>query len=481
MRLRYRPRHSSKSDKYSGMFKSVSEPPKRFAFVRRKWFIALMVVLVLLGGAGAWAAYLWFTLEDDVQVDVTPVTPNENEDEPFNFLLVGSDSRAGLTEAEQLDLGAEEVGGERADTLIIAHVDPETEHVIMVQFPRDLWVKSASGPFMKINETLDVSRNNLVETVEEVSGLNINNYAKVNIAGFRDVVDEIGGVEICIPDPIPFDPQTGIEVTEEETGMVEFDGDRAIRFVRSRHFTTGDFERIQNQQKFLAAAIDKVTSPLTFLNLRTLLNLRTIAGDNIEIDANTNLTELYGILKKFRAFNPENYEAYTVPNLGVGAAGEAGDISIVQPNPRAMRVMFEAIANNESPAEADGVPDIHPSEVEVGVYNGTGIIGEADAAAGELEAATDTEGGSVEVSIITDAKRQDYKRSVIVYDEDDLDSEEKAQVLAGAIRNPVLRAGNTKAGVDVEVIVGSNFKTKPFVQLTPLPIPKPTELPEECR
>jgi LCP family protein required for cell wall assembly len=438
----------------------------------------LSVIVVLLAGGAAWAAYLWFTLEDDIQKDVPDVSPIEN-DEPFNVLLVGSDSRAGLTEAEQLDLGAEEVGGERADTLIIARIDPETEHVIMVQFPRDLWVKSASGTEMKINETLDVGRANLVQTVEQVTDLDINNYAKVNIAGFRDVVDAIGGVEICIPDPIPFDDNTGIEVTEEETGMVEFDGDRAIRFVRSRNFASGDFERIQNQQKFLAAAIDKITSPLTFLKLGTLLDLRTIAGDNVEIDSNTHLSELYDILKKFRAFNPDNYEAYTVPNLGPGESPTGA--SIVQPNPSGMKVMFEAIADNESPAEADGVPDIHPSEVEVGVYNGTGITGEADSAATALEQETKTEGGSVEVTIITDAKRQDYKRTVIVYDEDDPESREKAEVVAGAIQNPDFRPGNTAAGVDVEVIVGKNFKTQPFVQLTPLPIPKPTELPEECQ
>jgi LCP family protein required for cell wall assembly len=484
MPSKYQPRHSTKSSGYSDIFKAVSERPHRFAWLKKKWVIVLAVMIVLLGAAGAWAAYLWFTLEDKIQVGTGgEVAPPEHEDDPFNVLLVGSDSRAGLTEAEQLKLGAEEVGGERADTLIIAHIDPETEQVTMVQFPRDLWVKSASGPEMKINETLDVGRVNMIQTVEEVTGLDINNYAKVNIAGFRDVVDEIGGVEVCIPDPIPFDPQTGIEVAEDETGMVEFDGEKAIRFVRSRHYTTGDFERIQNQQKFLAAAIDKITSPLTFLKFGTLLNLRTIAGDNVEIDDHTSLGDLYDILKKFRAFNPDNYEAYTVPNLGVGAAtaADGSQVSIVQPNPSSMKVMFQAIADNESPAEADGVPDINPAEVTIGVYNGTGVSGEADAAASELEASTKSPAGSLEVNIVTDAKRQDYKKSVLIYDEDDPESRAKAEVVAGAIQKAELKPGKTDPGIDVEVIVGKNFKTKPFVQITPLPIPKPTELPEECQ
>jgi LCP family protein required for cell wall assembly len=464
------------------MFKAVGVKPSRFAFLKRKWVIALLVVVALLGGGAAWAAYLWFTLEDDIQERHQGIEEVEGE-EPFNVLLVGSDSREGLTEEQQLKLGAGEVGGERADTLIIAHVDPETEQVIMVQFPRDLWVKTPSGSHMKINETLDVGADFLINTVEDVTGLGLNNYAKINIAGFRDVVDAIGGVEICIPDPIPFDPQTGIEVTEEETGMVHFDGDRAIRFVRSRAFVTGDFERIQNQQKFLAAAIDKMTSPFVALNFGTILELRNVAGDNVRIDSNTTLKELYDIMRRFRAFNPDNYEAYTVPNFGVGAAtgADGGSISIVEPDLAGLKVMFEAIAANESPASADGVPDIHPSEVKVGVYNGTGITGEADAAADELQAETNTPGGSVEITIVTDAKRQNYRKTVIVYDEDDVESQDKAEVVAGAIKKAEMKPGNPDRGTDVEVIVGKNFATKPFVQLTPLPIPKPTDLPAECQ
>jgi LCP family protein required for cell wall assembly len=474
----YEPRHSTKSERYAGMFKSVSGRPSRLAFLRKKWVIALLVVLVILAGAGAWAAYLWFTLEDEIQEPHKPIQEAE-EEQPFNVLLVGSDSRAGLSEAEQLKLGAEEVGGERADTLIIGHVDPETEHMTMVQFPRDLWVETPSGSHMKINETLDVSADFMIQTVEKITGLGLNNYAKINIAGFRDVVDAIGGVEICIPDPIEFDPQTGIEVTEEETGMVEFDGDRAIRFVRSRAFTTGDFERIQNQQKFLAAAIDKMTSPFVALNFRTILNLKDAAGKNVRIDSNTNLSELYDIMKRFRSFDPDNYEAYTVPNLGVGASDTGA--SIVEPNPAGMRVMFNAIKKNESPAKADGVPDIHPSEIKVGVLNGTGVDGEADAAATDLEATTKNPGGALEITVVSDARRQNYTQTVIVYDKSEADSKEKAEVVAGAIKNAKLTAGNVVRGADVEVIVGKEFKTKPFVQLTPLPIPKPTELPEECR
>ncbi len=93
----------------------------------------------------------------------------EEKEDPFNLLLVGSDSREGLTEAEQQALGADDIDengnpitGERADTLIVAHIDPETDHVTMVQFPRDYFVEHADGEMGKINEALIDSKSELV-------------------------------------------------------------------------------------------------------------------------------------------------------------------------------------------------------------------------------------------------------------------------------------------------------------------------------
>src|SRR5918999_4756956 len=115
--------------------------------MRRRWqWIALGVALLLLGlSVGAY--WIYRSTEAGIQKPIPPVDPVAREGEPFNTLLVGSDSRAGLTEREQVDLGAGDEGlvGERADTLIVAHVDPATDEVVMVQFPRDFWVPIAGG------------------------------------------------------------------------------------------------------------------------------------------------------------------------------------------------------------------------------------------------------------------------------------------------------------------------------------------------
>ena len=453
-----------------------------------------LIVLLLLGGLGGYGIYRFYHLQGELQDDETiPDQPDiarrEGVDPPINVLLVGSDSREGLTEEEQDRLGAQDVNAEgepiedeRADTLILAHIDPETDHVTMIQFPRDLWVAAADGGMSKINETLESGNNNLLDTVRDLTGLGIHHFIKVNIAGFRDLVDAIDGVEVCIAEPIPFDPQTGIEVPPEEVGMVHFDGDRALRFVRSRHFATGDFQRIQNQQKFLAAAIDKITSVETILRPERIFKLSDIAEDNVELDAETTISQLYSILTRFRSFDPENYEAYTAPNLGTGSVDVGGGevASIVRPDGAGLEVMFEAIAENESPGEADGVPDIKTTSVAVAVLNGTRKDGAAEEAAADLEAATTTIHGSVDIETVTDADRQNYKETVVTY-KDKGNAEKKAELVAAAIPGAKVKQGKTTFGIDVAVTVGKGFKTKKITQIIPIPIPKPAELPEECR
>jgi LCP family protein required for cell wall assembly len=476
------------ADRYSGVIRGFRGRRRRLSFLRRKWVVGGLFVLLIAGGIAGYAAYFYYSLQGDVQEVIGNVTPPVREEDPFNVLLVGSDSRRGLTEREQERLGAQEetaagvrVSGERADTLILAHVDPNTEHVTMVQFPRDLYVSVPTGGKSKINESLEQSKANLVQTVEDLTGLDVNRYAQVNIAGFRDLVDAIGGVEVCIPEPIPHDPQTGIEVPPEEVGMVEFGGDRALRFVRSRNFPTGDFERIQNQQKLLSAVVDKITSPETFLYFGRILELKRVAGENLRIDSRTSLKHMYDILKRFRAFDPANYEAYVAPNLGTGSVElESGqESSIVRANPPAMKVMFKALGNNESPAEADGVPDVDPSTITVGVYNGTDVAGAADRAADRLRTATQTSDGSIVVDTVANASRQGYKRTIVHYEKDG--DSDKSRLIAAAIKGARARKGSTSGGIDVEVIVGRRFDTTKVVQLTPLRIPTATELPPECR
>ena len=459
------------ASRYSDIVKSVRTRERDH--MRHWWQWALLGFLVLVILASAFGLWRYFKLAGDIRC-ADCETDEAAEGEPFNALLIGSDNRGDLTPEEQELLGARAVGGDRADTLILAHVDPATDRVVMVQFPRDLYVPLYGGGSNKINGALLGGARDLIRTVKQLSGLKIHHYVQVNIAGFRDIVDSIGGVEICITEPIPFDPQTGIEITEEEVGLVRFDGDRALRFVRSRNFPTGDFQRIQNQQKFVAAALNKATSTGTLLQPQRVLELMDVAGENLKTDLSP--LALRDFLAKLRAFNPQTYEAYTIPNLGT-ATNEAG--SVVLPDEPAMEVLFDALAANESPAVADGVPDIEPSTVRVAVYNGSFVEGVASQVAEELKAATAAPDGSVNVVEVANADRATYRKTVIKYQPE---AEHLAQLVAAAMPNAELKEGKTKQGVDVAVVVGEKgFETEKLVQLHPITLPRPQDPPKECR
>jgi LCP family protein required for cell wall assembly len=473
------------ASRWDGMLKGARERKRRH--MRHWWQWAALGVAVLVLGGGAYGLWAYYHLQGKIQEDIAAVEQSGGGDEkPFNALLVGTDSRTGLTPEEQLKLGASDVGTNLSDTIILAHVDPETDHVTMVQFPRDLYVPLANGTTAKINSAYSSGRSNLVKTIEDLTHLQINHYAEVNLAGFRDIVDAVGGVEICISEPIPFDPHTGLEVPESELGMVKFDGDRALSFVRSRHaFSTGDFARIENQQKFLSAALNKVTSVGTFLNIGRLRKLYSVAGDNVRTDDHTTIKGLYDLLKRFRAFNPGNYEAYTAPNLGSTtitlSSGEP--YSIVQPDWPALHLLFKAVRENESPAEADGVPNIDPSTIRVGVYNGVGLDQPVAApAAEELKAATTIASANgtetVDIAEITNATHFGFKDTVVKYAPN---AENMAKLVAAAIPGAEVQPGRTRPGIDVAVVVGEHFETKKIVQILPIPLPQPGELPAVCR
>jgi LCP family protein required for cell wall assembly len=458
---------------YPNLFRSVRTRQNKFWGRWYSWVAGALALLLLVGGGfGVWYYYSFqAAITDEVGGANAP-----EEGKPTNVLLVGSDSREGLTDEQKFRLGASDVGGQRADTLIVAHIDPATDRVTMVQFPRDYYVEYPDGREERINAALQDGDEFMIKTVEHVTGIDINDYVKVDIAGFRNLVDAIGGVRICLTEAIPFDSATGLEVTDDEVpGMVFFDGDRAISYVRSRKvFTEGDFARIQNQQRFLAAAIRKTMSAGTLFRVDRLLALKRAVGNNITISDTLNLGGIRDLAKQLSNVNPDTYEVYTAPNFGTMTVGEA---SVVEPDLESMRYLFRKMKANESPSD-DGVPDIPPSEISVGVYNGTGIDGQASTAADELVAATATEDGDeLAIQEIADADRDDYGKTRIVYE---AANEEKAQLIAAALPKARLEEGKTRKGVDVAVIVGEAFEAQRLVQLTPIDIPEPGSRPEEC-
>lgn len=460
--------------RYGDLFKSVRGRQRRHMTHRWQWIVlGIFALVTAICGFGIWKYY---SLQSQLHCPKCPDTPDRVEGEPFNALLVGSDSRRGLTPEEQHELGANAVAGQRADTLILAHFDPADDHVTLVQFPRDLWVPLADGNEDKINAALQQGPTYLHDTMEELTGLKIHHYVQVNIAGFRDLVDAIDGVDLCVPYTTEFDSNTGFQVTEP--GTIHFDGELAIRFVRSRKiFPGGDFDRIANQQRFVAAALDKVTSVGTLFQPQRIFKLVDVAGKNLRTDVNLSPLGVKELAGKLRSLDPDRFEAYTAPNLGIG---NIGGLSVVLPDMEGMQFVFDALGRNQSPAEADGVPSIDPATIRVGVYNGIDLFrAYASEASAKIVAATGGQTRGVEIADIANAPHFKFRKNLIRYE---AAAREMAELVAAVVPDAELQEHSTPEGVDVAVIVGSKrFPTKELVQILPLPIPRPDEQPDVCR
>ncbi|WP_408929742.1 LCP family protein [Corynebacterium axilliensis] len=180
-----------------------------------------------------------------------------------NWLLVGSDSRQGLTEEQQAELGTGgDVGVGRTDTIMLLHI-PSSGKAKLVSIPRDSYVDVPGFGMDKINAAFTYGGPQLLaETVEQSTGLHIDHYAEIGMGGLANVVDSVGGVDICVKEPIN-DPLAGIDL---QAGCQKLRGPDALGYVRTRATAMGDLDRVQRQREFFAALLDKTTSPSTIAN-----------------------------------------------------------------------------------------------------------------------------------------------------------------------------------------------------------------------
>lgn len=225
----------------------------------------LAIVLVLTLALTLWA---------DTQlnrVDATPETRVANT-AGTNWLLVGSDSRQGLTQEDIDRLGTGgDIGVGRTDTIMILHL-PRTGQPTLVSVPRDSYVSVPGWGMDKINAAFTVGGPELLtQTVEEATGLRIDHYAEIGMGGLANMVDAIGGVEMCPAEPIQ-DPLANLDI---QAGCQDFDGATALGYVRTRATAMGDLDRVVRQREFFSALLSTATSPATLLNPFRLVPMLT--------------------------------------------------------------------------------------------------------------------------------------------------------------------------------------------------------------
>lgn len=180
-----------------------------------------------------------------------------------NWLLVGSDSREGLSEDEVARLGTGgDLGSKRTDTIMVLHI-PLTGQATLISLPRDSYVEIPGFGMNKINAAFTFGDAPLlVSTVEQATGIHIDHYAEIGMGGLANVVDAVGGIEVCPPEPLE-DPLANLFIG---AGCQQVDGPTALGYVRTRATPLGDLDRVQRQREFLSALVDAATRPSTLLN-----------------------------------------------------------------------------------------------------------------------------------------------------------------------------------------------------------------------
>jgi len=197
---------------------------------------------------------------------------------PFHVLITGSDSREGLSAQERIELSTGSAGGERTDTILVMSI--VGTRAGLLAFPRDLMVERCDGSVGRINGAVAIGGPScLVETVSRVSGLPIRHHLSITFGGFRDVVDAVGGVELCLDRPIR-DRSAGIDLP---AGCQVLDGADALGFVRVRKIDN-DLMRIQRQQQFLRALAQELLSPTLLVRPWRLIRVADGMAGAVEVD-----------------------------------------------------------------------------------------------------------------------------------------------------------------------------------------------------
>jgi LCP family protein required for cell wall assembly len=336
--------------------------PKLSTKVMRTLYVILVLAVIIGLTALATLAYLHFRVKGNEQ-KIGGLSKGVAA-EPMNVLVLGSDSRDDLSEEQRKSFGT--IGGRRADTIILLHLDEKREKAILVHFPRDLRVTDPNGKVSKINAIYGQGPEALVRTVSRFSGLPINHYIEVDFNGFNRITEALGGVDVYFEKPLQ-DPDSGLNVPK---GCVTIEGDQALAFVRARKIDD-DFGRIGRQQLYVKLMIDKIATPGTLLRPARVLGLINIFSENIRHDADLDLTDVRTIALRVRSFSSRNLDMRVVPSQGARIQGQA----FVVADDRKSDALFDAIRRRNSLPDygrTEVIP-LEPGDVKLAVLNGTAI------------------------------------------------------------------------------------------------------------
>ncbi|MFM9444428.1 LCP family protein [Streptomyces acidiscabies] len=294
----------------------------------RWWWVGGGGVVVVAAVAGITGSVLYARLDGNITPDEAAARelsryegerPSSLVKGAQNILLIGSDSRAGGGNGAY----GRDTGSERADSMILLHLAAGRESATAVSLPRDLMVEvpeclkadgtRTSPSFAMLNHAFQVGGSACaIRTVEELTGIRVDHHVVVDFQGFKEMVDAVDGVEVCLAEPVD-DRAAKLRLP---AGKVTLNGEQALGFVRARKSLGdgSDTDRMDRQQRFLAALVDKVWSNGVLLNPVKLYPVLDAATSSVTADPElAGLRGMYGLVRGLREIPTDRVQFLTVP------------------------------------------------------------------------------------------------------------------------------------------------------------------------
>ncbi len=325
---------------------------------RRRLLLTLtgaLSALVLVVSGGAWA--LTGYINDHIR-RVDAGTTGAGSTGPLNILVAGVDPRTGLTHHEEVVLHVGNAVSSNSDTLMLMHVSADRSRVTVVSIPRDSWVNIPGHGMNKINAAYGLGGAKLmVQTVEQATGMTINDYVEVDFLGFVKVIDALGGVNICLPQAVS-DSYSGLSLS---AGMHHVNGITALAYARDRHsFASSDLARIQDQQRLLSSALTQAIHSGLLANPLRLSSFISASLSALTVDQGLNVSAL---ADQMRGISARDVTFMTVPVASADYQTPTGELA-VQWDTQAAGQLFQALANDQNlatPAPSGPSPAAGPA------------------------------------------------------------------------------------------------------------------------
>lgn len=413
--------------------------------------VSVTVVLLVAGLAvGVYARLTGNVKHQDVTADDLGATrPPKVAGTAMNILVVGSDQRDG----KNARYGR--VAGERTDTIMLAHVSSKRDNAMVVSFPRDSVVQlpacraTAGLPGQQahlgmINESFNSGGIGCTwKTIESLTGIHIDHFVKVDFTGFKGIVDAVGGVEVCLPEPVN-DKKALLHLP---AGRQTLAGEQALGYVRARYSLGdgSDIGRIQRQQMFIASMVKKAMSGETLTDPAKLLSLLDAATKAITTDRGLTTGIMRDLASSLQGLDIGKLRFITTP--WHYSLTQPGRVEWVEPQAKRL---FQIVARDQS---VDGVKGgqakVGRSKIQIELRNGTWRSGLATEVAAFLEQR------GYHIAKVGDTARKPQAKTTVFYGPN---GETRVPTLTGDLQNAATRAVAGARTSRLILVLGDDWK-----------------------